>query len=203
MMQVAATSPVFKQNASPSNRDAWRTGIKISESSRRVAPAVAATAGMIRAMTERSRVTQRRRSTYKGERALIGTRVKPEFQDRVDDAASAAGVSRTDWITDSVQLGLARRDELAEMLWQIGPHRGEQLITSRVSHELKDEVDRAIRRVRTTRSKRHVGPTRDQWILAALLLRLERPVDTTVVSKVTQRPTQLSFDTSEVLEQSA
>jgi uncharacterized protein (DUF1778 family) len=167
--------------------------MKISDSPRRVAPPVTDTAGIIRGMTERRRAKPRR-STYKGERELIGTKVSPEFQAKVDRAAAAAGVSRSDWILDAVVLGLARRDELVELLGQIWLHRGDQMIPTRVSPQLKKQVDKA---------RNLAGTDRGKWILAALLLRLEHPVEMAALPRVGPQPAQLSFDTPEVLGESA
>jgi len=77
---------------------------------------VAVTAGMIRVMSERRRARKPRPSRHKGERYLVGARISPELQDKVDEATELAGTTRNDWIMAAILLALEHPTEMAAML---------------------------------------------------------------------------------------
>lgn len=86
---------------------------------RRVAEAVAVTAGKILVMSERRRGKNGAAKRYKGPRDLVGARVWPEVVDRLDEARVLVERTRNDWIAAAILVALNRPVDMAKALQQI------------------------------------------------------------------------------------
>jgi len=73
---------------------------------------------MISVVAERRRGKNGAAKRYKGPRELVGARIPPELLAELDDARSAVGATRNDWIAAAIHVSLQRRGEIAAALRQ-------------------------------------------------------------------------------------
>lgn len=59
---------------------------------------------------------RRRTARYRGERVLVGARIRPAHADGIDKLCDQVGATRNDWIEAALKVAMAKPDEVAKAL---------------------------------------------------------------------------------------